>query len=206
MEGIIAEIQELKQFIQDMEQRKTELERKVSDRSNLRDALLAGSGATLKNAVQQVFNEMGLTIQTSGQDGMNVILEHKGLDVVTAITAGDGPLTLADVRQLNHFIEDFIEAHGRQPKGLVVANPFFDVPLEARTSNGHVAFPEELRLLAEQRYKFGLLTAPQLFVAYCKFKEGQLDINEFMSELFENVWVYGNHCDFDRFKASHVAA
>lgn len=205
MEGIIAEIQELKQFIQDMEQRKAELERKVSERVHLRDALLTGSGSTLKSAVQQVLSEMGLTVRSSDHDVAHLLIEHKGVDVVAAIAEGNGPLTLADIRQLNHVIEDFIEAHGRQPKGLIVSNPFCDVPPEARTANGHVPFPEELRLLAEQRYRFGLLTAPQLFVAYCKFKQGQLDVNEFISELFENVWVYGNHCDFDRFKASSVA-
>lgn len=205
MEGIMAEIQELKQFIQDMEQRKAELERKVSERVNLRDALLTGRGATLKSAVEQVFIEMGLTVHPSDQDGTHVILEHKGVDVIAAVADGNGPLTLADIRQLNHVVEDFIEAHGRQPKGLIVANPFCDVPPEARTANGHVPFPEELRLLAEQRYRFGLLTAPQLFVAYCKFKRGQLDVNEFISELFESVWVYGNHCDYDRFKTSQVA-
>ncbi|MBI3949316.1 MAG: hypothetical protein HY314_02510 [Acidobacteria bacterium] len=202
MEAILAEIQELKQFIQEMEQRKAELERKVSEREVLRNALLTGSGPQLRQAVQYVFSELGVSVQPGSMDGTEIVLEHKGLDFVGEVVACDGPISLANIRQLNHWVEDFIEAHGRQPKGLLIANPFASLPLDARDANGHVPFPEELRLLAEERYRFSLLTTPQLFVAYCKFKEGQLATNEFMTELFETVWVYGNHRDYDRFRVA----
>ncbi len=205
MEAIQAEIQELAQFIREMEQRKADLQKKVNDRSSLRNALLAGSGEPLKQAVKYVFNELGVSVQLSPSDKTDLTMEHKGLDFVGEIAACDGPITLSHIRQLNHRVEDFIEVHGRQPKGLLIANPFADLQLAERYNNGHVAFPDELRLLAEERYRFGLVTAPQLFVAYCKFKEGQLNINEFMSELFETVWIYGNHRDFDRFQMSPTA-
>jgi hypothetical protein len=202
MEAIVAEIQELKQFILELEQRKAELEKKVNEREVLRNALLTGSGPALKQAVQYVFSEFGVSVQPDLPDQSDTVLEHKGLDFVVEVTACDGPLGLANIRQLNHWVEDFIGTRGRQPKGMLIANPFVGLPLDQREANGHVAFPEELRLLAEERYKFCLLTTPQLFVAYCKFKEGQLNVNELMTELFETVWVYGNHRDYNRFKVA----
>jgi hypothetical protein len=205
MEAILAEIQELKELIQEMEQRKLGLEMKVNEREVLRNALLTGSGAQLKQAVEHIFNELGVNVQTGSADRTDIVLEHKGLDFVSEVVACEGSIGLGNIRQLNHWVEDFIESNGRQPKGLLIANPFCHTPLDQRENNGHVAFPAEIRLLAEQRYKFGLLTTPQLFVAYCKFKEGQLDINELMTELFETVWVYGNHRDYDRFKVSTQA-
>lgn len=206
MEAILAEIQELTDFIRELEQRKAELEKKVQEREVLRDALLTGSGLTLKRAVRDVFSEFGVSVLLDMADSSAAVLEHKGLDFVVEVTACDGPISLAHIRQLNHWVEDFIATHGRQPKGLLIANPFVSLPLDQRETNGHVAFPEELRLLAEERYKFCLLTTSQLFVAYCKFKEGQLNVNEFMTELFETVWVYGNHRDYDRFKLTSGVA
>lgn len=206
MEAILAEIQELQAFILELQQRKADLEAKVSEREVLRNALLTGSGLPLKQAVQYVFNELGVSLQPSSTDRTDIVLDYKGLDYVGEVVACEGPISLANIRQLNHWVEDFIETHGRQPKGLLIANPFARVPLEQRDANGCVAFPEELRLLAEERYKFCLLTTPQLFVAYCKFKEGQLNINEFMTELFETVWVYGNHRDYDRFRVALAMA
>jgi len=202
IEAILAEVQELKEFIQELEQRKAELERKVSEREVLRNALLTGSGLPIRQAVQYVLSELGVSVQADSTDRSDLVLEHKGLDFVAEVTACEGPTGLAHIRQLNHWVEDFIETHGRQPKGVLIANPFFNLPLDQRDTNGCVAFPEELRLLAEERYKFCLLTTPQLFVAYCKFKEGQLNTNEFMTELFETVWVYGNHRDYHRFKVA----
>lgn len=206
MEAIQAEIQELRQFIQEMEYRKAELEKKVNERGSIRDALLTGTGSTLKQAVQHVFSEFGVAIQPSGSDSSHIMLEHKGLDFVSEIVGSEDPISLSDIRQLNHRVEDFIEVHGRQPKGLLIANPLTNLPLDERDGNSHVAFPDELRLLAEQRYKFSMVTGPQLFVAYCKFKEGQLDVNEFMNALFETVWVYGNHRDYSRFKVTPAQA
>lgn len=202
MEAIRAEIQGLEATIRELEQRKAELEKKTNQREVLRNALLIGSGLPLKQAVQYVFSELGVSVQPGSKDRTDIVLEHKGLDYIGQVVACEGPVSLAHIRQLNHGVEDFIEAHGRPPKGLLIANPFASLPLDERSANGCVAFPEELRLLAEERYKFCLLTTPQLFVVYCKFKEGQLDINEFMTELFETVWVYGNHRDYDRFKVA----
>lgn len=206
MEAILAEIHELEDSIREMEQRKAELEKKVSEREVLRNALLTGSGLPLKQAVQYVFSELGVSVQPSLIDQTEIVLEHTGLDYVGEVIACEGPTGLANIRQLNHWVEDFIEMNGRQPKGLLIANPFAHLPLDKRDATGCVAFPEELRLLAEERYKFCLLTTPQLFVAYCKFKEDQLNVNEFMTELFETVWVYGNHRDYVRFKVAMEVA
>lgn len=202
MEAILAEIQELKEFILELEQRKVELEKKVHEREALRNALLTGRGPALKQAVQYAFSEFGVSVHPETAELSEAVLEHKGLDFVVEVTACDGPINLTNIRQLNHWVEDFIGTRGRQPKGVLIANPFASLPLDRREANGYVAFPEELRLLAEERYKFCLLTTPQLFVAYCKFKEGQLNVNEFMTELFETVWVYGNHRDYNRFKVA----
>jgi hypothetical protein len=50
------------------------------------------------------------------------------------------------------------------------------------------------------------LTTAQVYGAYAKFKEEQFDPNSFMTELYETVWVYGNHQDYQRFKAESEAA
>lgn len=206
METILAEIHDLEESIRELERQKAELEKRANQRAILRNMLLTGRGLPLKRAVQYVFSEFGVSVTSGPKDRSDIVLTYGGLDFVTDVVASEGPMTLAEIRQLNHRVEEFIEQHGRQPKGLLVANPFAHLPLAERMAEGRIAFPDQLRLLAEERYKFCLLTTPQLFVAYCKFKEGQLDVGEFMTELFETLWVYGNHRDIERFKVTTEVA
>jgi hypothetical protein len=200
VEAIQAKIQELEKQILELKTQKAELEKKANEREVLRNTLLTGTGLSLKQAVEYAFGELGVSVRPGSPDQMDLVLEHKGQEYVVKITASEGPISLTDIRQLNHRVEDFIEASGREPKGLLIANPLVSLPLDERFANGHVAFPEDLRLLAQERYRFCLMTTPQLFVVYCKFKEGQLNIGEFMTELFETSWVYRNHQDYDHFK------
>lgn len=200
MEGILLEIQALEKSIVELEQRKAELQQGINDQERLRDILLAGGNPELTEAVQHVFGELGVQVNPRSEDQSTILLHHRGLNFVSQVIAAEGPIDLADIRRLNHRVEEFIGSYGEQPKGLLIANTFANLPLVERDDNGNVGFPESLRLLAEDRYKFCLLTTPQLFVAYCKFRKKLLNVNEFITELFETVWVYGNHRDSERFK------
>jgi hypothetical protein len=197
-QAIDTEIQELVQFIAELQQRKADLEKRGVHREWLRNTLLTGGSLPLKQAVQFVFSELGASVQPHSDDRSDLVIEFKGREYVAEVMASDSGITLADIRRLNHQVEDFIEACGRQPKGLLIANSFVGLSLDER--GGQMAFPEELRLLVQDRYKFCLLTTAQVYAAYGKLKEEQLNIDDFMNELFETAWVYGNHQDYQRFK------
>lgn len=146
--------------------------------------LLYAEDEELEQIVWTTFRELGAKViepkEKNKEDGWMETKFGKG---VLEIKKSAKSANRKDTRQLDNWVGNCI-ANDEKCKGILVINHYGDKPLKERKE----PFPSDVRDHAKDARPgnpFCLLTAVELFRAFCAFKKGEVSSDEIFKEIFE---------------------
>lgn len=166
---------------------------------HIKNVLFCGSGLLLQNTVKEALISLGIDAKDgkSNREDITFIFENKHFVIeVKGLSKSVGE---KDVSQLVSKKVQYEEEHLVEAKGILIANAWKDMPIEERNTIETIIFPDQMKKLTELR-KVALLTTQQLFVAYCKNLEVNFDVNKFISNIENTVWIFKDLNEIDNYK------
>jgi hypothetical protein len=123
--------------------------------------LITLGGKSLEKAVARALEELGCTVERGEPGRTDQILRWKSKVAVVEVKGTVKSASEANATQLEKWVTEYSLMHGSQPKGILVANAFKNLPLDERTDP---VFPSQMLPYAESRGHC-LLTTSQLLTA-----------------------------------------
>jgi len=158
--------------------------------------LFASYGDSLEVEVRRVFEELGFTVMEVLPDRDDLILQYNDRIAVVEIK---GVLRKSAAErhaaQLEKWVSSYFSDKGIRPKGILVANPYCEVPLIDRKED---AFPSQMRPYSEAR-EHCLITGLQLLCLYLDCKEDEEKKARMIHLLFNTKGVFSEYQDWTQF-------
>lgn len=192
-------IDELQININKLESEKETIINEKKYLEHIKNVLFCGSGLLLQNTVKEALISLGIDAKDgkSNREDITFIFENKHFVIeVKGLSKSVGE---KDVSQLVSKKVQYEEEHLVEAKGILIANAWKDMPIEERNTIETIIFPDQMKKLTELR-KVALLTTQQLFVAYCKNLEVNFDVNKFISNIENTVWIFKDLNEIDNYK------
>jgi hypothetical protein len=149
--------------------------------------LLYERGEPLEVVVRDALRELGAEVEEFTEEGLEdgrLVSPTGGEEGMLEIKGRTGTLKLSDVRQLDQWVRDALFNEEWEGKGILVANMYFDSPLEKRGN----PFPDNCVKLAK-RSGYCLIKTSQIFGALLDHQRGELDTEKFWEVIFDTDGV-----------------
>lgn len=130
-----------------LENRKSEIEKSLAQVTSLKQ-LWTASGIGLEERVQSVFKELGFKIVEVEAGRSDLTMKWNKKVIVAEIKGLSKSAGEKNAAQLEKWVSSYFSDHGIEVKGLLIANTFRELPLEARTE---VSFPDQMMKYTKQR-------------------------------------------------------
>jgi hypothetical protein len=145
--------------------------------------LVTATGKALERVVEEAFVELGATIEEGGENRVDRIIKWKRQAAVAEVKGLGKSAGERDAAQLEKWVSEHTQAHGKTPKAILVVNAWRGDPLPERDKP---AFPDQMLGYSKQR-EHALVTTSQLLAAVSlPTKKAKA---EFLDKLFGTVGV-----------------
>jgi hypothetical protein len=134
---------------------------------------------------------LGVSVDLRDESREDLVLHWKGKVAVAEVKGYSGSARERDAIQLNKWVSIYHDAHGIEPKGVLIVNAFRERPLRERDA----AFPNQMLAYSNKR-EFSLVTTLQLFLAELAADEDPKAVEEFVGQLFSEVGVVASFTDW----------
>jgi len=175
-----AEIVESKEKRREKEEGETELKKWIG--------LIWLKHIPLQRVVGDAFETLGLKVERppETQHGPDLRLKYKGKEVIVEIEGSKNAIAIKKGRELY----DWLGNEDPKVKGVLVGNPFNELPIEKRSLHKNKSFfTKELQKLAESR-GFSLMLSTDLFSLVCKkLKKQEIDSQKLMDKIYEGKGI-----------------
>jgi hypothetical protein len=147
--------------------------------------LITLQGKLLETRLKEAFYFLGVQKvdhEPSGTHGPDLGIHHKSLEFIAEIEGSKGPIRIDKARELLHWIADVPPDH----KGILLGNPFRELPPFERPPANNRLFVKEAEELAQKR-DFVLINTYEIFKLISrKLKGEKLDIDEILNRLYHS--------------------
>lgn len=133
------------------------------------------TGKALTKTVNFVISEMGFNSKMREEEGIHDIeICEEDFDLVIEVTSSeDNWININKTRQLLHWCRTFEQEQNNKPKGILIANPYYDLSPADRDK------PFTQKAIEHGKAEdFCLMTTEQLYNIFCKFFKDEIDKNE----------------------------
>ena len=147
--------------------------------------LFTGTGKSLEVVVKQIFEELGFAIYPTLPNRGDLIVGYKSRNGVLEIKGVKGGAAEKNATQLEKWVSEYIDEHGKEPKAILLINTFKDLPLDERTDKD---FPDQMLPYCKKR-EHCLLTGLTFLNLYLDYKFGQLSKSELIKLIFDTIGI-----------------
>jgi hypothetical protein len=149
--------------------------------------LFTGTGPALERAVRQAFEALGFDVNEGAPGRDDLIARYRDSVAVIEVKGTVKSASERNAAQLEKWVSEYIDAHGVQPKGILVVNAFRDLPLNERTET---SFPDQM-LGYSARRDHCLITGVQLLGAVLEVQRHPAQQQNVIDGLLQTTGVYG---------------
>jgi hypothetical protein len=161
-----------------------------------RKTLITGTGKALEIVAQDAFEALGFRVEEGDSGRTDRVMRIDGFPPIVMETKGPSKSAAeADSAQLEKWVSEHFVKEGVQPKGLLLANAWRDLPLSERTG---AAFPDQMLSYASSRGHC-LLTGVQLLGAWLDVEANPTKREEIVQSLYDAVGRYPLYTDWSDF-------
>ena len=150
--------------------------------------LLYASGHELEDIFADCLARMGGKVTPAKYSEEEFILEVKGGIYLVECKGVGNSIALTHVRQLTDYMLKFEEDEGKAGKGILLGNAWKDIPIEQRTGNEHIFFPDNVVNRA-QKLDICLLSSVDFYFAFCKFLAGEIVGEVILDQIVNTIGV-----------------
>lgn len=158
--------------------------------------LITGTGKDLEFQVEKIFEELGLTIHSTIANRDDLILEYNSKIAVVEIKGVKGSAAEKHTAQLSKWVSNYHADYDKEPKGILIINPYCEELLEARDFTKF--FPNQMLSFSNKR-EFCLITTTQLLGLYIETLEKPKKKDILIDSLFNTIGIYPNYQDWTKF-------
>lgn len=194
-EQLKAEISTTSQKIEGLRKEAKDRARALDD-LRLHKLLVTGFDSALENAVDRVLSDLGFEVQRGpkGRVDLTAVYGHRKFAVeVQGVKRGAKE---GHARKLTIWVNEVALADGKEPKGLLVVNPYREMPLAERNGNNY--WPGETIEVCK-RGGHCAITGLQLLGLYLDAKDDSAKREELIDRLFDTVGLFEGYEDWSQF-------
>lgn len=147
--------------------------------------LLYETGTPLEEICRKTLEAMGAKIIPAEVAEEEFIIEFEGKRAIAEVKGNTKSISLTDLRQLGHYLEEHEITRGEKIKGILLGNAWRLVQIEQRNQTD---FPANVIEYAQPR-SIALVNTVELFGAYCAMREGKIEGRNIVRRLFDGVGV-----------------
>lgn len=180
------EIDKLRTEIQKIEERIKSIEKEKDEIICFKE-LLYETGNPLRDIVWKTLEEIGFRVNKYDQNKEDGSIEEDDNIMLLEIKGKEKSAARRDLRELDDWIEEYLEQGEEEPGGLFVVNHYRLIHPNERDD----PFPHNVRnYLARSGSRLCAITSLQLFNIYCRIKENELSGEEIKKRIMENRGVF----------------
>ena len=189
----VGEIDELRAEKQEIEERIKSIENEKGEIIRFKELLYEDSNP-LRDIVWDTLEEIGFKVNKYDQNKEDGSIEEDGNIMLLEVKGKNKSAARRDLRELDDWIEEYLEREGREPAGLLVVNHYRLTHPNERDD----PFPHDFKnYLARIGSRLCVITTLQLFDIYCRIKENALSKKVIRKRIMENrgIFAYNNYSE-----------
>ena len=170
------------------------IDEKAKEISNLEryKILISGKGESLKDQVIEVLNEIGIDAKPGPPGRDDIILLYEDQPAVAEVKGTNKSAAESHAAQLEKWVSEYFTEHGIKPKGILIVNPYHNIPLSERTED---PFPNQMLKYSINR-EHCLLTTVQLLCILLYTRSFPEKKAEILRSIFSTIGIFKDFEDF----------
>ena len=150
----------------------------------------------------RVLSELGVEATTGAPGRDDLILKFEGRVAVAEVKGVTKSAQEKHAAQLEKWVSEYFTEHGVHPKGILIVNPYCNLPLDKRTEQ---AFPNQMLKYSTNREHCLLTTVQLLGILLTTWDRPEIR-PEIVRSIFDNVGVFDGYEDIGKPSTRIVAA
>lgn len=188
VDGLFKEIQQIRKEIRDLEKKLVSNEETISSLENVKSTLLSGRPGDLSASCKVVFDSLGWDCEVNGVSEL-VLAEQGHPQAVVRTTVSIGAPERSELARLTESLINFWDSHGNEPKGILVACTFCDIPI---TQRKEADFTDVMIEFAKKK-NICLISTTQLISIYLVLKFGKAEKETIRQEILATAGALPGH-------------
>ena len=171
---------------------------KVLDDFCLHKLLVTGYDSALEGAVDRVLTDLGLKVEPGPKGRVDRIATYGDRKFAVEVQGVKKGAREDHVRALTIWVQDVARQDGKEPKGLLVVNPYRDTPLAERGGNN--PWPGDTIKICE-RQGHCAMTGLQLLGLYLDARADDTKREQLIERMFRTEGLFEGYEDWSQFLA-----
>lgn len=180
-----SEIKELSEKISSYQKQIATMEEKKKEIESYKK-LLYSDGFELENISHKCLIELGGKVEPVKYSNEEYCLIYQDIEYPVKIIGLEQSISLSHLRQLIDYMLEYDEKIGTKCKGILLGNPWKNLPLEERNTNERPNFTP-FTIPRAQDMNISLVSSEDLFKAFCLFIEDKITGDRILEKVVSSV-------------------